>query len=365
LAEIVEDDVRVVEGTQAVRRFRQIEIELTEAAPDDVLETLCVLLRHEGAGAPDPVAKDVRALGERASRPELEPPALDARSPIGDVARAAFVGSVERLVRLDAALRLREGEEAVHHARVAVRRLRSDLRSFLPLLDSAWACDLRERLRRPQDGLSAARDADVLLALLRRTAEALPEADRRRADDAVAPLRDARESAYRRLDAMLRERQYVTLLQDVVDAAKRPAFGASASAPACDAIPELVGDAYAVLRKRVRRRARPPSDRDLHAIRIAAKRVRYALEAVVPVAGRPARVFARRVEQLQTVLGEQHDAAVARDRLRTLAAGEEGCDAFVVGELAALAHRAAVEGRDAWRDVWRRVRRARRRFLGR
>jgi len=360
LAEVVEDDVRIVEGMHVVRRFRQIEIELSDAAPDDALEVLGALLRHEGAGKPDPVAKNVRALGERAPEPELGVPELRRSSRVGDVARAAFAASVERLVRRDAVLRLQADEEAVHQARVAVRRMRSDLRTFMVVLDAAWACDLRERMRWLQDGFSTARDADVLLAHLRRRSELLPDADRRAAEAVFAPFRAARDRAYEHLGTMLREPRYAALLQDMVDAAKRPPFNAAADEPACDAIAAIVGDAWSALRKRVRARTRPPADRELHRIRIAAKRVRYGAEAVAPIAGERARALAHCAEAMQTILGDQHDAVEARERLHELA--PDGEHAFVAGELAALAHRAACKGRAAWRTAWREAKRAHRRL---
>ena len=105
--------------------------------------------------------------------------------------------------------------------------------------------------------------------------------------------------------------------------------------------------------------SRPPSDRELHGIRIAAKRVRYAAEAVEPVAGRPVRLLARRVEGVQTILGEQHDTVVACRALRELT----GENAFFAGELAALEVLAGVKARARWRAAWRTAKRAHRRFL--
>jgi CHAD domain-containing protein len=289
----------------------------------------------------------------------IDVPELDANSRIGDVVRAALAVSVETLVREDAALRLEVDEEAVHRARVSVRRLRSDLRTFSPLLDETWAGGLRERSRWLQDGFSAARDADVLLVRLRRQSAELPDADGRGLEQTLAPLRAAREAAYQRLRSMLREPRYPALLQELVEAAKRPPFNANADAAARSVIPEIVAGAWSTLRKRVRKRTRPPTDRELHRIRIAAKRVRYAVDAVAPVAGRSAVRLARAVERMQTILGDQHDAVGACERLRTLTVDGS---AFVAGELAALEYRCALEGRRAWRDAWRDAKRARRRF---
>jgi CHAD domain-containing protein len=360
LAEVVEDDVRVVAGTHVVRRFRQVEIELTDGTPDAVLDELGTLLRGAGAGKPDPVSKDVYAIGEGAREPEIALPALDAGARMGDVVRAALAGSVEQIVRYDAKLRLHADKATVHDARVAVRRMRSDLRTFLPLFDAVWACDLVERLRWLQDRLSTVRDADVLIDGLRRRSEALPDTDRRHLDDALAPLRTARDAACEGVRAMLRDERYVPLLQTLVDAAKRPPFNERANEPACDAIPAIVERVWSKLRKRIRKRTRPPSDRELHAIRIAAKRVRYAAEAVAPVIGRPARALTRTVAGLQSILGKQHDAVVACERLRAL--GREAERAFLAGELAALETLAALDARAAWRNAWQKTKREHRRF---
>ena len=360
VAEVVEDDVRVVEGTHVVRRFRQIEIELREGADDALLDVLGDALRSEGAGKPDPVPKNVRAIGGHAGEPELDVPTLDSNSTIGEVARATFARSVEQFVRFDAKLRLHADEESIHQARVAVRRLRSDLRTFCSILDETWATGLGERIGWLQDGLSAARDGDVLIASLQRHGEPLPDADRHCIDDVLEPFRAARDRAYENVRTMLRDSRYVALLQELVDAAKRPPFTASAEDVACDTIPAIMRSTWKTLRKRVRARGRPPADRDLHAIRIAAKRMRYAAEAVAPVIGSAARRFAARVERVQTILGEHHDAVVARDRLRSLTDDRER--AFLAGELAALENEASRVARREWRAAWRDASRKRVRF---
>jgi CHAD domain-containing protein len=359
LAEVVEDDVRVVDGTRVVRRFRQLEIELARAAPDELLPVFRKLLREEGAGKPDPVPKNVRALGSDACTAELDvhPPGRSAR--LGEVARAAFAVSVEHFVRYDARLRLGPDETAVHQARVSIRRLRSDLRTFVRLLDANWARELRERLRWPQDVLSAARDADVVLEAARRAGAALPESDRRIVEDVLAPMRAARERAYDVVREMLRDPRYVPMLCALVDAAKHPPLNQHADRPAAGAVAEILDHSWATLRRRVRARSRPPSDRELHGIRIAAKRVRYAAEAIAPVAGRRAERFGRDAERLQTVLGEQHDAVLACERLRSL--NGDGTEAFVAGELAASATAAERAARRAWPKAWRAAKRTHRR----
>jgi len=144
LAEVVEDDVRVVDGTHVTKRFHQIEIELVGSAETSALDSICRVLHGEGAGAPNPIPKNVLAIGDDAAEPELAAPEIGPDSTAGDVVRAAFAKSVELFIRCDAKLRLSDDAETVHHARVAIRRLRSDLRTFQPLLEQQWASALRD-----------------------------------------------------------------------------------------------------------------------------------------------------------------------------------------------------------------------------
>ena len=86
-------------------------------------------------------------------------------------------------------------------------------------------------------------------------------------------------------------------------------------------------------------RSHPPErDHWYHEIRKAAKRLRYAGEAVEPAFGAPAAALAENAENLQEVLGEHQDSVVARQALRELGARIhlEGENAFTIGRLHAL-----------------------------
>jgi CHAD domain-containing protein len=273
----------------------------------------------------------------------------------GDLFRLAFAAAAERRMRSDEALRSSTDDpEPVHQARVAVRRMRSHLRAFAPLLEPQWATGLSERLRWWGNALGAARDADVLLHGMRMRAATLPAGDRPELTALLATFADARSAAYARVAQDRCDPRYRPLLDEIRDAADHPRFTAPAAAPAADVVPELLAEAWRKLRRAVRRRSRPPTDTELHRIRIRAKRVRYIAEAVTPCAGHPAQHFARCVEHLQTVLGNQHDAAIAGQQLRQLGAHDGA--AFAAGELAALARAEADEGRRTWRAAWRDAR---------
>jgi CHAD domain-containing protein len=108
-----------------------------------------------------------------------------------------------------------------------------------------------------------------------------------------------------------------------------------------------------------------PPDEALHEVRIRAKRARYAAEAVAPACGRDARRFAKRMTDVQDVLGEHQDAVVAEQWLRArLGTSASGPMLFVAGELAAAERAAGRAARARFPRVWRRARRGRlRRWL--
>jgi CHAD domain-containing protein len=360
IAEIVEDDVHVVRSTCELGRFRQVEIELTKDAPDDALDALCAGLRRYGAGEPNPVPKIVFALGADATEDELRSPPVDADCAGADVARAALAGSVKRLVATDPLLRADMQADAVHDARVAVRRLRSDLRTFEPLFEAEWALDLRSRLRRLGGVLGAARDADVLLEEVAGYESSLPEIDRREVPDGIERLHADRNRTYRDVSAHLSEPQYIDLLEALVRAAQTPQFNARALETARDLTAELYSPVWKALRKRVREAGAMPSDSALHRMRIKAKNARYAAEALAPVCGAEAAKLAACLEALQTALGAQHDAVHACGALRSHATGS--AHAFVLGELTAVAHAQSVSRREGWLSIWAESRTQHKRF---
>ena len=97
-------------------------------------------------------------------------------------------------------------------------------------------------------------------------------------------------------------------------------------------------------------------------MRKAAKRLRYAAEAIRPVQGRAAKRLVRQVKAVQELLGEHQDCAVARGLLRELgaAAPAEGGNGFAFGWLMrdeqARAERVEAQLDSAWAKLRRRAR---------
>jgi CHAD domain-containing protein len=356
VAEIADDEVSVLEGAHLALRFREVEIELAESGSLDVLDQVVARLRAAGAGAPDPTPKVIRALGPRAlAAPDLGTPVVGKDPSAAEVLVAGLSRSVRRLIEHDPVLRLDDDDEAVHQARVATRRLRSDLRTYGQLLDPEWTAGLRDGLRWLADALGEVRDADVLTARLRRQLESFRRPDRVVGGALLSLLGEQRSSARQRLLAVLDSPRYFALLDALVDAVREPHLLPPASAPAKEALPRLMRKPWDDLEKSARRLSARSADDELHAVRIRAKRARYAAEVAALVVGAPAQKLADEIGRLQEVLGEHQDACTARDWARRAALDLESPAAFVAGEVSALQDIDAQARRSQWPAAWERA----------
>jgi CHAD domain-containing protein len=359
LAEVVDDDVQVLDGRRIVLRFRELEAELAPDADAAVLEQVVDRLVQAGAQAAEPTPKYLRALGgrDRTLGPEVVEPEVGGDATVEALLRHDLAASTLRLFRHEPGVRIGEDPEAVHQARVATRRLRSTLRTFSTLLEPEWTDRLRDELKWLADLLGDVRDADVLLGRFQEHLAALPSADAKAGSRLLAGLVEQRERARRRLLRGLAEDRYAVLLDDLVAATAAPALLPGSDRPAAEVMPALVAKPWKRLRKAVAKAGDDPSDDELHQIRIRAKRARYAAEAVEPVIGQPAEAFADAAADLQDVLGDHHDAVVGEGWLRQ-AAGSARRDAALVSGLLVAAERAsAATSREGWRPAWKALNR--------
>jgi CHAD domain-containing protein len=211
------------------------------------------------------------------------------------------------------------------------------------------------------DALGAVRDTEVLRDRLRSREPSLPEGDRKGLEELVTMLESTRDEARERLLAAIREETYVSLLDELVEAAREPrVLEDAAGAAAVSELRPALERPWQHLEHAVEQAREDASDASLHAVRIRAKRARYAAEAVSPVFGKRAEAFAQAAARLQDVLGDHQDSVVARAWLREAAEG--GADAFVAGELAAIEAQAAADARAAWPKAWKALSRKRLRF---
>lgn len=356
LAELDDDVVLVVGGPRSGTRFRQVELEFR----DTTWKGHEVLRRLEKAGARlrnDPKLAIALDLPPRSS-PHRTP---DERSTMGDVIQASFRAGFDRLVAHDWQLRLDTAEppaEDVHKARVATRRLRSDLKTFGAVLDPLWLRHVRSDLKWLGTALGDLRDRDVLDDSL---------------SDPPRPIQQRlavqRLEAARRLEEVLASARYVNLVDHLYAASEllplAPGAEREALRPAAVVLPVLVAGRWRAVRRHVRRAGRHPSDVQFHRIRIKSKQLRYAAEAATPIIGKPARRTASAAENVQTVLGEHHDAVAAEEWLREEWAADSWTVAspavtpqvaFGAGLLVAEAHRRQRNSQRKWKGAWATLR---------
>ena len=345
-------------------RFHEVEFELADDASPKLVAEVVKRLQAAGAKPDGNRSKVSRVLGDSAAAPpDLPPvPALDRRSTVEDLARATLANGAHRLVAADPIVRAGEDPEGVHQARVATRRLRSDLRTLRPVLDRAWSEPLREELHWLGDLLGRVRDADVLAGLLAEHADALRPGHHARATSLIRQIEDQRAADRTTLLQAMNSTRYSALLDRLVDAARAPRLRANTDSitKVDDVAARLIRTPWKRLRKQVQRLAADPPDQDLHEVRKRAKQARYALEAVAPVMGKPARRVAKRLAALQDTLGDHQDAVVAAQWIERAALGsnDDVDTAFVAGELASSFAADRRELRQAWPEQWRRARRA-------
>ncbi len=229
--------------------------------------------------------------------------------------------------------------EGVHQMRVALRRLRGILKAMEDLLppgDYAW---VNQRLKHVLLELGPARNWDVLLETLK-TAPDL--AHRRTAGHRrlIAAAEAARGAAYERVRAHMRSPRVTKAIletgrwfESLAEVGSRGTPDLTLSAAA--AAPQVLARAFRRLCKKARHFARLDAA-DRHALRIAAKNLRYATELFAPLYGAgKVRTFLRRLKAAQEVLGELNDLQGAHALLGSLVkqAGAEGALGQAAGEV--------------------------------
>ena len=359
LAEIDDDVVFVAGGPRRGTRFRQVEVEFRE----ENWKGRHVLHQLEKAGAH--VEKDTKLAKAIALPRRSAGSVVDEKSTVADVVRASLKGGLVRLLACDWELRLTAPDPAVedvHQARVATRRVRSDLRTFGDILDQQWRNHLRHELKWLGAVLGDLRDLDVI-------ADGLSEPP--------IPVRQRlavqRNEAAGRLAEALASERYLNLVDRLHAGSERlplaPDVQSEAEKPAAEVLPSLVAARWRAVRREVKRAGRDPSPAQLHRIRIKSKQLRYAAEAATPVVGKAAQRTASAAEHVQTVLGRHHDAAAAEAWLRDewadgAAAGTSAtvspAVAFEVGRLTAEARQRRRVATEQWTGAWAELRRPKR-----
>jgi inorganic triphosphatase YgiF len=350
--ELILDEGRVVGGGREMP-ISEIELELRRGARRDLFALAQSL--GEGLtlrmGVMSKSERGFRLLEDRSVRAhKAEKIRLDAGMTIAE-SFAVVVQSCLRHFRLNEPLIAGDmNAAALHQARVAIRRLRSALALFRPVIADADFPRLRSELRWFADQLGDARNLDVILAARPQQGAQHDAALRRQ-------LRRQRKEAYERVQKALAQRRLPALILDLV------AWSEAGEWRGAEAAGQPIG-AFAAERldrawKRVRKRGkelRTLTAEGRHRLRIEIKKLRYATEFFTSLSPgsrrRRQKAFAGHMRELQELLGQLNDIETRRQLAPRLF--EHGEDA-VEGEATGLIDRAA-EACDAMRALgpyWR------------
>jgi CHAD domain-containing protein len=262
---------------------------------------------------------------------------------------------------LDGVQRRSDATERIHQSRVALRRIRSNLRTFRLLLDPAWGTALRAELAWYGNRLGELRDLHIISEIISGAApEVMGAADVDRLNDAVSTRVDTA------LAAIAAERggaRRFNLTEQMMVLWEGPAFNDKASKPAGEVLPVMLRRAWHDLRSASRRARKDPADENLHKVRIRVKELRYGCNTVALIEGGPARKTAKAAENLQVKLGDFHDALYSIDWLRTLAV-ERPDLAGPVDALVLVQVDAAKKARKGWKGSLKDVERSWRSWQG-
>jgi CHAD domain-containing protein len=254
----------------------------------------------------------------------------------------------------------------IHSSRVAARRLRSLLRTYRPLLDARRARLARVDLRSHARALGPVREADVrrdLLLELARKDPDFPMADLARLNEA---LDEACIGSRELLRRHLLEPTWAALAQAL-----------EGLAPIEHLVRQSDAGEDELLRLAARpwRRARrglehfPKALERQHALRLALKHCRYALEPLADLAPRRSARLARRLRAAQDAIGEHRDCLLAGHwvaaNARTLGrSGVQRLAELVAARELKLLGRASVRAAAVWPDFQKWQREARRQLKG-
>jgi len=338
LAELADDLVTGQNvGSADSVSWRELEVELGTGSRE-LLQSVGKRLKAAGAVPSTSSSK----VGKVLPKPKVDRPVFDGTS-AGDAAVRYLGSQVDALLLWDPKVRLAEFD-AVHKMRVAVRRIRSVLKSYRPVLRAEATEPLQPELKWLTDVLGEVRDLEVLQERFTGRLQSLPGTLTRPEVPAwLGTLATQEEEAYARLNAELTGSRYFALLDALDELLKKPPLTKRARKDAVTELPKLVRkswdrmvEAHATVDYLTEQNA-SAKDIDLaqHETRKAAKRARYTADAAVDVLGKPAKEVSKAAKCLQEILGTYQDGVIAQERLLALLGGDPE-EAFLLGVLYGL-----------------------------
>ena len=344
--------------------FQEVELELANGADEALGQVRRAVEERLGMeqSLETKLVAALAAAGERLPERREHAFRLTHGDRLLDVAHKTFARHFGRLLWNEPGTRLGLDPEYVHDMRVAARRLRTALLVLSDGFPEAERDSFSKDLQWVGRSLGRVRDLDVALEHVARLEAEAPDVER----PALHVFRQ--DLSIRRAERRLRmiERLDSERYAAFVDRARAFCEGGP---PSAGAVTNGVTPAYVVASSIVSRwmdgmreayeKAESTLDtEDLHALRIAAKHARYAIEYFADLEGLGATRRAKRIAGLQDFLGDLRDAEALSRRIRKYARTVPKKDKeLVMSAGAAIGHldRASRVRRGDLRDAWEKA----------
>ncbi|MGW4483556.1 CHAD domain-containing protein [Amycolatopsis sp. NPDC004368] len=311
----------------------------------------------------DPLPSSTRGRAPEPTTPaELglpdEPAKAGPRDPAATHVRAKLDHELRELLSREAGTRSGADPEDLHQMRVALRRMRSVLKTSGSLV-GAGAEPVRAELGWLGQSLGEVRDYDVLIGHLREVIATFDVRDQAAGRRLVSKFVTERAAARRRLTRALSSARYAALLQSVAQLTRVPEREIDPTPVGAGGMATDVRKPYRRLAKAVAALPADPPDDDLHALRIHGKKLRYTAELASSSAKKKQAAellsLMKATRKLQTVLGDHQDAVIAAEKVRGLVPTADGEIGFIAGRIAEHELLKRTEARAAWPAVWAQI----------
>jgi len=333
-----------------------------ENAPAQPTEPATLTVVSQTAAAPPAVGP----TGEQRADGDDGPPAKRPRhsDPMIVFAYECLRREFQELVDRKPAEAAAPTADDVHRMRIAMRRLRVALRMFRRMLPRA-AKSLRKDLRAFARALGDVRDVDVHAETFRAYAQTIPAEDLAELSGYELHLRRERAEARARMSERFSDERYDELLKDfstfLDDAPSAGAERRWRSFKVSDGVDKYLKKSLKRVLKLGRKVGSEAHAKDLHRLRIRAKRFRYELEFFA-FAYKSLDKAATEAKALQDLLGAHQDACTAADRLadyaRYLRKHGGGELPAALARLAESEHQRSRDVRQSFPTEWRRFERS-------
>lgn len=310
----------------------EIELELKSGSPSAIWE-LALRLAEHGSVKPSIRTKSARGFDLAADTPPRAPkppklrldPSTSLDEAFSEILRSCLLHLLQSLPAAEDG----RDPEGMHQLRVALRRLRSALDLMRSVVSLNKLDLMRAEAKWLAASLSGARDWDVFRQeTLRTVADGCPSVA---GFDTLGELADERRATcYDKARLALADRRcqhFVIGLGAWIEARGwrsevAPEGLAQLAEPAINFARNILSAQHAKVLKRGRRFKSLPTE-ERHRVRLAAKKLRYVADFLLPLCGqrKSARRFSRRLADLQQELGVYNDMATTTSLLADVDAG--------------------------------------------